>query len=358
MTQTQGRQRYLRKVFHIGASDSPNVALGLMQQAQGLEPTGEEVLAGPLSWYDYQKRLRLWDEVMICIGLRGHFWEGSEALLYPPDWLNVSAMWALRYQFKARHPDPAKRLYRKAKAGFCDPGEGGDPNRLGTAWAIVDELGLLELVEKRTTDTSEIIPFTKALLRRHHLDPEKFGFDRGGGGKQIADQMRKQGWGVKTVGFGEPVGGRDPKPGTPRVGERLDLKEEGHAYISRRVQMYHGLRLAVDPGLHSTPWAIPGGRANGGPDDVYAKLRQEMALIPLLYDGKGRMRLPDKHRTGRRQAGQERTLTEIVGHSPDLLDAVAGAHYMLTGYNEHKPRAGGLKRRRKPLEDYTVVNDR
>jgi hypothetical protein len=357
------RPRYLRRVIHIAAEDSPNVALGLMQQAQGVEPTGEEVLPGPLSWYDYQKRLRLWDEVMICIGLRGRFWEGSEALLYPPEWLNASGLQAIRHHFKARHPDPAKRLYRKAKAGFCDPGEGGDPNRLGTAWAIVDELGVLEVVEKRTVDTSEIIGFTRALLRKHHLAPEKFGFDRGGGGKQHADTMRSQGWNVRTVGFGEPVGGRDPKPGTPRVAERLDLKEEGYAYVSRRVQMYHGLRLAVDPGLHSVPWAIPQGRGGSAasPTDVYAKLRQEMALIPLLYDGKGRMRLPDKYRSGgKRQAGQERTLTEIVGHSPDLLDALAGAHYMLTGYDEHRPRAGGLRQRQTPadMDDYTVVNNR
>jgi hypothetical protein len=343
-------ERYLRKVIHIAAEDSPNVALGLMQQASGEEPTGEMVLEGVVSWDDYQKRLRLWDEVMVCIGVKGRFWEGSESLLFPPEWLNESARVALQLILREKFRGPNSKwcrvagkdpFIRRARAGGCDPGEGGGPDRLGTAWCIVDEHGILELLEMRTTDTSVIRKVTKALLRKWNVPPEHFAFDRGGGGKQIADQMRSDGWKVCTVGFGESPT-PDPKFGKVRVRERLDQKEDRYAYVSRRAQMYHELRLALDPGTHEQPFAIPA---------EYSKLRAELAPFPLQYDGEGRVTLPPKHRTGKRQAGQEKTLSERIGHSPDLADALVLAYHMLKQDDTPRPRAGGLKDKTPRIEE-------
>lgn len=338
--------RMLRKVIHISAEDSPNVQFARWQQQQGIEPTGDTILEGVLSWDDFCKRERLWDEVMKTIGLKGLFWEGMESLLFPPEWLNLSAKRAFQLSILERVRGPESKwcrqqgnnpFIRTAKAGGCDPGEGGDPQRLGTAWSIIDELGVLEIVEMRTTDTSQIAATTKALLRKWNLHSSRFVFDRGGGGKQIADQMRSEGYEVKTVGFGEPAS-PDPKLGRTRVKEKVEQREDKYAYPSKRCQMYHELRLALDPGLHppGETFAIPA---------QYSKLRQELGPIPLLYDGKGRVKLPEKHRTGKRQAGQEKTLTEIIGHSPDVADSLVLAMHELIHGNEHKARAGGLRSR-------------
>jgi hypothetical protein len=334
--------RLLRKVIHISAHDSPNVALGLMQQAEGKEPTGESVIEGVLSWDEYTKRMTLWDPVMVTVGVHGEFWQGKSSLLYPPEWLNESARHALQLIFRERREGTESEhcrrggapFIRTAKAAGCDPGEGGDPLRLGTAWTVVDEHGVLEQLEARTTDTSEIGKTVKFLIRKWRLDPHKFVLDRGGGGKQISDQLRSEGYPVRTVGFGEPP---TPDPGyrTPGVKERVDQKEDRYAYPSRRCQIYHELRLAIDPSLTERPFAIPFSR--------YPKLRKEMARIPLKYDGKGRVSLPEKHRSGKRQAGQEQTLTEIIGWSPDLLDSLALAYYALGRGEPGRPRAGALR---------------
>lgn len=341
--------RLLRKIIRISADDSPNVLYARHQQAQGLEPTNEIVLDGVVDWDTYCKRRKLWDPVMQTVGLDGLFWEGSESLLYPPEWLNESARVALQLSLRERREGPGSRwvndgkppFIRRATGGGCDPGEGGGPDRLGTAWCFVDQFGVLELVEQRTTDTSVIKNITKALLRKWRLPPDRFAFDRGGGGKQIADMMRSEGFNVKTIGFGEPAT-PDPKIGRTRVVERVDQREDRYAYVSKRAQMYHELRLILDPGINENPFAIP---------NAYPKLRQELAPIPLLYDGNGRVRLPDKHRTGKRQAGQEKTLTELIGHSPDCADALVLAVHMRTGQGTQKARAGGLRYRHQMEEE-------
>src|SRR5205823_573616 len=80
-------------------------------------------------------------------------------------------------------------------------GRGGDK----TAMAAVDELGLIEMVSQRTPDTSVVTGSAVAFVRRHNVPPEKWFFDRGGGGKEHADRLRSQGWPVPTVAFGEAV---------------------------------------------------------------------------------------------------------------------------------------------------------
>ena len=59
---------------------------------------------------------------------------------------------------------------------------------------------------------------------------------------------------------------------------------------------------------------------SGDSDPIYWKLRKQMAPIPKKYDA-GKLRLPPKHRRPGMQAG-EKTLVEMIGHSPDELDAV------------------------------------
>jgi hypothetical protein len=424
---SDGPKTYLRKVIHIGAEDSPNVQLGLAEQAAGLEPSGRDVVPGVLSWDLYQKRLRLWDPIMVCVGLKGQFWEGPQSLMYPPEWLNDSARVALQLSLEEKfkgigsswHRSGNDPLMRKARAGGCDPGEGGDSERLGTAWTIVDEYGVLEMIEERTADTSRINNVTKMLLRKWSLSPERFAYDRGGGGKQLADQLRAEGVHVKTVGFGESVA-PDPKVGRKLNRERVEEREDKYYYPSRRCQMYHELRLAIDPAHAHTRLANIGGwladeqyndhdksrhddgdeepfrrsrpfnrhelgqaagrrgagggntgRHTGGAtgqpffsqgrvfgipgnEPVYHRLRQELALIPIDYDRDGRVILPPKHRDkhSRGQGVGLQSLCDIIGHSPDLADSLVLAYHMLGAGATPRPRAGGMRDRRREAVDY------
>src|SRR5262249_59342250 len=106
-----------------------------------------------------------------------------------------------------------------------DPAEGGD----STAMAAVDRQGLIELVSKKTPDTSVIVGDAIAFARRHGVPAPRVAMDRGGGGKQLTDRLRELGHNVRTVAFGEsatPAIHRGPGS----FGERLDGVEDRTAY--------------------------------------------------------------------------------------------------------------------------------
>lgn len=299
-------ERFFRKVIRIKATDSPNVRWAMNEERLGRVPAGEVVLPGVLPWNDYRKRLATWDPIRICIGLEADWYEGAEVLLFPPAWLNR----AERYHLTLRgYP-------RRAKAIGIDPAEGGDK----TAMAAGDEYGLIELVSKKTPDTAVIRREALAFMRKHGVPPEMVMFDRGGGGKQIADEMRADGHHVRTVGFGETLT-LDPKRGLRLLQEKLGIREEHYEYVNRRAEMYFRLRLRIDPARadlkgNELAYALPGGEFG----EVYAELRRQLAPIPLLYDREGRYRLLPKHKNS--PDSEERNLTELIGHSPDEADAV------------------------------------
>jgi hypothetical protein len=68
-----------RKIIHLCAEDSPNVALALRQIKEGKEPTGEEVCPGVLTWEDYRRRRATWDRVSQVIHLDGQFYVEADA---------------------------------------------------------------------------------------------------------------------------------------------------------------------------------------------------------------------------------------------------------------------------------------
>ena len=105
-------------------------------------------------------------------------------------------------------------------------------------WAIIDEFGLIELLALKTPDTSEITRQTLALLRKYNLKPTQVCFDRGGGGKQIADQLRSQGFAVRTVAFGETILPDVRKTGVRALyKDRLEIREDKSAFSRRREEM-------------------------------------------------------------------------------------------------------------------------
>lgn len=315
--------RCYRKVIRIKGEHSPNVRAALPYAHRGLTPPPKFLIPGVLPWLDYKKRRETWDPVMQCVGLDADFWEGAEVLLYPPQWLNRAEAIA----------ETVRLLQGRRAAGVgVDPGEGG----ANTCWTAVDEWGILEQVSLQTPDTSVIIKRTLAFTQRWGAKAEAVCFDRGGGGKQIADEMRSRGVMVRTVGFGEPVL-PEPKVGSTWPHEKVEQREERYTYGSRRCQMYGALRELLDPVREestSLQSADGAGKPRGfGIPKELVRLRAQLAVIPLLYDKDGRLHLPPKHRTPG-MSSAEKTLTELIGHSPDEADSLVLAVYAM----QNKPR--------------------
>lgn len=297
--------RYWRKIIRIQAADSPNVILGLAQRERGIEPTNEIFIPGVLTFDEYQKRRTTWDAIRQCVGLDAEFYEGAEVKMFPPLWLNRAATIAKLLALKGTP--------RRAKAIGCDPGEGTSE----TSWAVVDHLGLIELVSLLTPDTSVIAGQTVALMRKYRVEPEYVCFDRGGGGKEHADRLRSQGFAVRTVSFGEPL--LAPIRYRPeQVRDKVETREERYAYVNRRAQMFGAIRQLLDPDANPTGYALPA---------RYSRLFHELRPIPLTYDQEGRLYLLPKR--NRDPNAKTPTLIDLIGHSPNDADALAVANHAM-----------------------------
>lgn len=263
--------------------------LALEQKLAGKVPSEEVLIPGVLSWNDYQKRRATWPAVRQSIGLDAVFHE-SASLLFPPDLL-VKA---------ERIADENRNLPRDAVSIGIDPAEGGDY----TVMVAIDELGVIELLSKKTPDTSVITGEAIAFMNKHRVPPQRVFFDRGGGGKEHADRLTYQGYPVKSVGFGEAIS-QEPKRGVIHLEERISIRTEKYAYKNRRVEMYAMLRERLQKGF-------------GIPAEL-TELHRQLSPIPLCYDDEGRMYLPPKPE-----------LISIIGNSPDEADALVLAIYGLT----------------------------
>ena len=309
-----GVPELLRKVIRIRAEDSPNVKRQLMLRERGLPPDGEAVLPGVLAWDDYLYRRAAWDPIRQCIGLDGLFWEGPDNLLFPPAWL-------MRAEQVARGLIGAKR---QAKGIGVDPGEGGAE----TVMVAADERGIIELKAKRTPDTNVIPGDLLAFMRQHAVPPDRVCVDRGGGGKQLADRLRAGGYNVRTVAFGEPPS-LELRRGEHQLAARKDMVEEKYAYVNRRAQMYHELSLLLDPGNEE--------QGGFGIPAELTELHRQLAPMPKLTDAEGRYWMLPKNKKD--PNSKIKTLTELVGCSPDQADALVLAVHALL-HRPHKSTAG------------------
>lgn len=303
---------YLRKIITISAEDSPNVKLALEQRAWGIEPTGEVILPGVLTWDEYLERRTLWDEERQTIGLDAKFYVGASVMLFPPSWLQRA---------NQRWRDLSSSKSRLGVALGVDSAQGGD----NTSYAVVDYLGLIDLISKKTKDTTVITRDVRELIVRHRLDPSRVYFDIGGGGHQHADRLRKEGFGVKTLAFGESLM-MEPKHGMRLVQERIENREERYVYVNRRAQLYGEFSNLLDPSSES--FALP--PPNLG--EQYEQLLFQLSKMPKLLDDKGRYWMLPKGGQSEQMRKQKltKTLTQIIGHSPDEADAVVLAVFGMT----------------------------
>jgi hypothetical protein len=306
---------YLRKIIHIRAEDSPNVRLGIAEKAAGLDPTHEALVPGVLSYREYCLRRATWDPIMQCVGLDGQFYKGAAVLMFPSLWLNLSATRAGELKGKKR----------VAKALGVDPAEGGDD----TSFCVIDELGIIKLESEKTPDTTVVTGKTIAYIKEFNLEPEQVIFDRGGGGRQHADRLRKQGYDVQDVGFGTSPS-MEPSPYTKMWDSKVDEHRDRYVYKNRRAQLYHNLRALIDPAVTDPIFAIPA---------ELRELRRQLAPIPLQYDEEGRIWLPPKHKKDKNDKRQ--TLEELIGRSPDDADALVLAVFGMQGEFEAVDVSGG-----------------
>ena len=312
-------KRWYRRIIKIKASDSPNVRLGMAEKQAGKKVSHREIVPGVVTYREYMMRRRMWDKVKQCIALDAEFYEGAENLMFPPDWLNLSEHQYREYQLDSKLVRPTLR------AIGADPGEGVS----STAFWCVDSLGVLDWIEKKTPDTSEIVNEAIHFMLKWNVDPEFFMWDRGGGGKQYSDEMRKRGYKVRNVGFGEAVD-LDTKRGLHTIDDRQNVKEERGGYFNRRSQMYAELSELMDPSLCESNgrnvFAIP---------PQHEKLRRELAPVPKLYDTEGKIKLPPKNK--RSDNTKEKCLIAIIGWSPDNADAlVLAVHALLNAKKRSK----------------------
>lgn len=301
---------FQRKIIKIKAEDSPNVKIGLREEAKGKKPSFEMVIPGVKDYEEYLSNRRYWDKIQQCVSLDAEFYEGEEIKLYPEAWLELSKEIADILE---------KRVTtRRAESLGVDGGEG----RSKTVWTFSDKLGVIKMYEMNTFDTSIIIPKTIALASLHNLPPEKWWFDRGGGGKQYVDLLRKKGYNCNTVSFGEAA--TDPKKfrkGMKSSEIKVHEYEDRTIYKNRRAEMYGWLRdRCLNPNnqqrTEEGKW-ISGGF---GIPREYTELYRQLKPLPLLFDAEGVIYLPPKDKKD--PNSKEKTITELLGKSPDEADSL------------------------------------
>jgi hypothetical protein len=271
----------------------------------GKNPGYRSLVPGVIGHREYMARREDWDDIRKCIGLDGEFYEGAEVLLYPPMWLDKAH----------RVSNDLRGAFRRARAIGIDTAEGGDK----TAFAAVDEYGIIEVVSLKTPNTAKVPGMIRAFMHKHKVGPDMTVMDQGGGGKGHWDRLRENEEDpitIRMVAFGSPVS-PDEHYGYKTSERKQDESGERYRYKNRRAQMFGALRELLDPSREQG-WGIPAG---------YMNLRKELAPIPLLWDEEGRMFLPPKRRRSgddpvKKGGKKMKSLEELIGHSPDEADAV------------------------------------
>lgn len=291
---------YHRRVFRIQATDSPNVRLAMAEAAAGKKPSGDIIIPGVKDWEEYQKDLKMYTDAELDVIHRAQFYKGKDVKMYPEEWILNSL----------RMGRELRGAQRQIQAIGVDPGEGA----ANTVWTGSDRKGIVQQVSMKTPDTSVIPDETERLLSEWGVPPDMVFFDRGGGGKQCADELRKRGLMVHVVPFGAPVDSGVHPGGIKSTQQRELEREQKYSYYNRRAQMYMMLHEAMDPAVGG--YAIP--------PECHELVRQ-LRPIPMLKDGEGKIRMLPKGKPHEGYKGQ--TLIGLLGRSPDEADSAVLSVY-------------------------------
>ena len=306
-----GGKGLFRKVIHIDAAKSPNYLYGEALRKRGEKPPYPSIIPGVCSHSDFQRRKLVWDKAKQTMRLHGNFFLGANALLFPPLWLDKAEdTWDANHKlpYDANVPETSTLPNYLG----VDTGAGRDL----TVWTVINRLGIVQQIPKVTDDTSVIPDITKALMKQFYIKPSNVAFDAGGGGKQFVDLLRNQRMGnmslsaIRSVAFGS-----SPKP---RIGQavktnrqKIEKEEDAQTFKNKRAQMYWLLRELVD----ETSFLDMDGNVTqsnadqqifGIPREL-TTLREELAVLQLLYDQEGKLYLPPKDDPPRRTVGNNHT---------------------------------------------------
>lgn len=312
-----GGRGLLRKVIHISGRDSPNVRAALRWREVGQEGQPPLMIPGLLSHDDYVRREREWDEVKKTTRLFGKFYEGSQAKLFPPAWLDLA--------MDGNHWLGLQRRQRQVQAIGVDVAGGGRDN---SVWTLIDRHGVIEQIVENTPNTMTIPGRTIALIRDHKLDASQVAIDVGGLGKGVCDRLWEQGYRIHAINFGESAGKKETTQVVPD--RETDPKK---AFKNRRAEMYGMLRERMEPPFEDDGEAARAVQLAGTwepfalPPDAYL-LREELGVLPLQYDSEGRLFLPPKD-PGRAKAAGFVSIQSLLGRSPDRADSLVLAIFAL-----------------------------
>ena len=308
---------YHRRCITIKGEDSPNVVLGMLQKSRGETPDDEVLVPGVKTYSEYMLDRRFLDEADQCVILDSDWYAGPDIMLFPQEWLDRAFETA----------DELVKKYgklRKGKTLGIDTAEGGD----NTAMTIADDMGLIYQQAKKTRDTSVIPDEVLSLMREFSVPAEGVLFDIGGGGKEQADVMRRRGYNVGTISFGNIK--QDLRRGMSPLAVRKTQREEQETYTSRRIEMYCRLSQAINP--INPPYGIP---------SWMTRLIFQLKKIPKGRDSEGRLWIPPKRKSDKTDKSNQKTLTELIGYSPDEADSAVMAYYA-TVRKVYRPTAGAV----------------
>ncbi len=282
----------LRRVIHIDGLDSPNVQAGLRLRARGSRGSPPILIPGLLSHGEWLKRGQEWDEVQRTTRLRGRFYRGQQAMMFPPDWIDAA---------KAREKElKASGKKRRARGMGIDVAMGG---RDLTVWTIVDEFGIIAQYVLDTPDTTEIPKRTIALMNEYKLPPSCVAMDLGGGGKQLVDRLKEMGHEIRGIHFGESAGSD--------IEDETERNTARKSFTNKRAEMYGHLRSRLNSQIAETPFSLPC-------DDQL--LIEELEVLPLQYDTEGRLKLLPKEKKPDDKTAV--CLRDLLRRSPDRADAL------------------------------------
>ena len=158
--------------------------------------------------------------------LYGLFPEEAGQRMFPGAWLDV--VQRLGALLQARIRQRGRPMGCAFSVLGVDASEGGGDK---SAWCVLGAVRRRRDLAKETPNTTEIAGTTLALMRRYRIKPWFVAFDAGGGGKQIADQLRERGYDeIMDVDFG---------------GRANDSRK----YMNCRAELYGELRKAMQPSL-------------------------------------------------------------------------------------------------------------
>lgn len=296
---------FKRRIIRIRAADSPNVRFALHQLSKGMSDQDDRfaplIVAGLRLYWDWKFLSDNLDPVKKAAQIDAIWYKGSELLLFPPKWIAHSETLADRLGL-------SHVKLRKAKAIGVDCAEGGDK----TVLIAGDEYGVIDILALKTPDTSVIPGLIRGFAKKHGVPPQNVILDRGGGGKEHADTLRNQGFPVRTVAFNESPSNKPPKGQSKTTKERVEQFEDKNVYKNRRAEMYVEASLWMNPTGRKGGYGIPA-------TPEWAELKRQLSYIPKLYDQDGMLWMLPKSKKDKNS--KEKTLTQIIGCSPDEADA-------------------------------------